>query len=83
MRPRRSRLPAAAVAGFFFPRAVTRVTWHWIPVTTPAGHILLIRDGVPRETWPQLLDDYDRGYPWPYDRRRDPRPTTKYRRRSA
>lgn len=78
MRPKRSRLPA--VQGFFFPRAITRWTFHWITVVTPAGHAVQIRDDIPHTAWPALLEAFDLQYPWSHERRRERWPLTKYRR---
>lgn len=80
MRPQRRRLPAVAVAGFFFPRAITRAMHRWITVRTPAGHAVQIRDDIPAEQWPPLLDAFDRCYPWPYEPRMERRAATIYRR---
>lgn len=81
MRPRRRRLPARAVAGFDFPRAITKRTFHWITVETPAGRPVQIRDDIPQEQWPGLLAAFDRCYPWPYEPRMERSPATTYRRR--
>lgn len=58
---RRARLPV--MRGAMFPHAVTGITFRWITLTTPAGQVIQIRDDIPQEQWPALLESFDRQFP--------------------